>query len=499
MMSPEYFDQRGWNVTRSVKFFCLLLSLTVSSVSFSALTTAAQSADQLAAIRSACADDAKKFCSSVQPGGGRVIACLKEHKDSLSAACRQAAGVPASPSSTSAPSNPSSPSDGGASVPATNSPAASAGAGTKAPSTTGVTAHGSYLRLKQVQIIARVDDAAFGGKAELPALDLLIPSGWNFKGSVGANSKEGCFSDTFAPTWEAISPDGSIAFQGAANDSWQYADDPAVLKNLNDPIRRARGAQNKPCPVKKPVKAEEYFRQEVLPVFPSGSSVVSVEPFPELNQIARKQLGLSSKDGGSSDSARTEAIRARVKYQKDGKSQESWVALVVVTHVFSQGRGNFYDSHATNITALRAPQGQLDSNDKLFKAMISSIRPEQRWQKFANGFIAKAYQAEAQKEAGMDSMISAFRKYEADVINGVTENAMRGSMNSAFAFDQNIRGVQTFRDPSTGRTMELSNLFDHAWLNNAGNEYVMSDDPNFNPKSVFDGDWNQLQVVRPQP
>ena len=475
-------------MTRFAKFFCLLLSLIVSSVSFS-LIAAAQSTDQLAAIRTACADDAKKFCSSVQPGGGRVIACLKEHKDSLSAACRQAAGLPSSTSSSTPP-----PESAPTPAPASKPSSASA-SGTKPPS---AAANGSYLRLKQVQIVAHVAESGPGGKSDIPALDLLIPSGWDFKGGIAANTKEGCFSDIFAPSWEATSSDGAFAFQGAPNYSWQYADDPAALKNLTDPSRRALGNQGKPCPVKKPMKAEEYFRQEIVPVFPSGTSVVSVEPFPELNQLARKQLGLSSKEGGN-DNARTEALRARIKFQKDGRDSEGWVTLVVVTRVYPSGRGSFYDCHAIDVTSLRAPQGQLDANDKLLRVMISSIRPEQKWQSYSNGFIAKLYQLEAQKEAGMDQAISAFRKYVADTVNGVTENAMRGSMNSAFAFDQNIRGVQTFRDPSTGKTMELSNLFDHAWLNEASNEYVMSNDPNFNPKSAFDGDWNQLQVVRPQP
>jgi len=34
---------------------------------------------------------------------------------------------------------------------------------------------------------------------------------------------------------------------------------------------------------------------------------------------------------------------------------------------------------------------------------------------------------------------------------------------------------------------------------NGANEYVMSDDPNFNPNGKLNGNWNQLQVVRPQP
>ena len=80
----------------------------------------------------------------------------------------------------------------------------------------------------------------------------------------------------------------------------------------------------------------------------------------------------------------------------------------------------------------------------------------------------------------------------------ISANAMRGSEQSFLAADQNIRGVQTFRDPSTGHTMELSNQYDHAWLNGA-NEYVMSDDPNFNPNARLSGSWNQLQAVRPSP
>ena len=74
---------------------CLLLSLTVSSVSPARAAQSAQAGDQqsLAAIRAACAEDAKKLCAGVQPGGGRIVACLREHKDSLSDGCRKAAGL----------------------------------------------------------------------------------------------------------------------------------------------------------------------------------------------------------------------------------------------------------------------------------------------------------------------------------------------------------------------------------------------------------------------
>jgi len=487
-------------VRRIANASCLLLSLTIFSVSLVRAAQSAQAGDQqsLAAIRAACAEDAQKLCAGVQPGGGRIVACLKEHKDSLSDRCKQAAGLTANPSSSSAPSSSSvSP---GSETPAAVTPAAKSSNGTDAAPkvAAGGAAPGSYLRMKQAQVIAHVVDPALGGKVDLPAMDMLIPSAWDFKGSVAGNTTEGCFSDFYAVAWEATSSDGSIAFQGAPNDSWQYTDDPAELRKLTDPNRRALGLHGKPCPVKKPMKAEEYFRQNVFSAFPGGSTVVSVAPFPELNQMARKQLGLPPDDAGNSGSARTDAIRARVEFQKDGKTLEDWVALVVVTRTFRQGRGAFYDCHAIDVMALRAPKGQLGANEKLFKVMISSVRPEPKWQAYSNGFIAKLYQAEAQKEATMDAMVAAFQKHVADTIMGVTANAERGAQNSAFGFDQNIRGVQTFRDPTTGNTMELSNLYDHAWLNGS-NEYIMSDDPNFNPNGQLSGNWNQLQPVRPTP
>src|ERR1017187_355140 len=78
------------------------------------LATAAQSAladDQakLTEIRTACAADAQKLCAGVQPGGGRILACLKDHKDSLSDQCKQAAAQATGSSGNSAPATPPPP------------------------------------------------------------------------------------------------------------------------------------------------------------------------------------------------------------------------------------------------------------------------------------------------------------------------------------------------------------------------------------------------------
>lgn len=43
-----------------------------------------------AAPAGACRDDTRTLCSSVKPGGGRALACLKQHEGELSAACKSA-------------------------------------------------------------------------------------------------------------------------------------------------------------------------------------------------------------------------------------------------------------------------------------------------------------------------------------------------------------------------------------------------------------------------
>ena len=44
----------------------------------------------MADAQKACASDIKTLCPDVQPGGGRILACLKEHKESVSDPCKQA-------------------------------------------------------------------------------------------------------------------------------------------------------------------------------------------------------------------------------------------------------------------------------------------------------------------------------------------------------------------------------------------------------------------------
>ena len=82
----------------------------------------ADDAAAMAVLRAGCTADVQRLCANVQPGGGRIIACLRQHKDALSDQCKQAAQKAASMSGNAAP-NPTSAPRAPSAAPAPNPPA----------------------------------------------------------------------------------------------------------------------------------------------------------------------------------------------------------------------------------------------------------------------------------------------------------------------------------------------------------------------------------------
>jgi hypothetical protein len=120
----------------------------------------------------------------------------------------------------------------------------------------------------------------------------------------------------------------------------------------------------------------------------------------------------------------------------------------------------------------------------------STIRPEPEWLKWSSGVIGDLYEKQQRESSAQSEIVRQLQQYATGTIYGVVDNQQRGSMQSANGMSQLIREVQTFRDPTTGRTFELSNNSQY---------YVMSDDSNFNPDGKLAGNWTQLELVRPQP
>lgn len=78
------------------KRMTILLRLPLATASVALLiataapTPAAAQQTRRAALREACKGDYQQLCSTVQPGGGRILKCLRDQSDKLSEGCKTA-------------------------------------------------------------------------------------------------------------------------------------------------------------------------------------------------------------------------------------------------------------------------------------------------------------------------------------------------------------------------------------------------------------------------
>jgi hypothetical protein len=68
------------------------LTLACLAAASPALAQAPQPGARAQEAMKSCRDDYARFCSGVQPGGGRILACLQNHASELSPACGKTLG-----------------------------------------------------------------------------------------------------------------------------------------------------------------------------------------------------------------------------------------------------------------------------------------------------------------------------------------------------------------------------------------------------------------------
>ena len=76
------------------------------------------------------------------------------------------------------------------------------------------------------------------------------------------------------------------------------------------------------------------------------------------------------------------------------------------------------------------------------------------------------------------------------------ENQQRGQDQSAAGYSQYLRGTETYQNPTTGEKVDLDSKYGNAWTNSNG-EYLLSDQAGFDPNTVLQGSWTQLQHAKP--
>ncbi len=342
--------------------------------------------------------------------------------------------------------------------------------------------------MKMAQI---VDSQGF--ERPIPSASILIPVDWQSQGATTWNIKDKC--NGIVTRFAVSGPDGR-AFERFPVYNWVWADNPQSLRSA-----AAQEAQfgMKSCDVSPPLGAQDYLRRN-LPRLRPNAQLVGFEQTPKLMQDLQQQaqqIESAARQYNLRQQVKYDAIKARVKYDFEGKPMEEWIVAATVTTGTFGPLGQWSYNCGAYAAGQRAPAGQLDASAKLFELIASTFRVNPEWQARITKH-AMAIQQTDQKGIRDRAAIQAKSAEDTRRIQQETyENRQRSQDTINSDFSQVIRGVESYRNPSTGETLELDANYGHAWVNNHG-EYLLSDQAGFDPNSVRGNtaNWTQLQPVK---
>jgi hypothetical protein len=457
----------------------------------------------LAAVQAACSGDAQKLCAGVQPGGGRIIACLKEHRDALSDQCKQAAGLPADSGGSSAPGAAAA----APGVSATASQAKPAPASKATPSKVAAS-KGTPATGKEKFKEFVISDTEHQG---MRAATVHLPEKWHFESKIEWHYGWVEYPASFS--LHAENPDNAEAYFDYPLLRFDYTEVPAQLKQY-DRGRKLGAGERLPtgafsAPPRPAMQALAMFIQQVRPNVANLKWIGQLD-LPDLAKVLRldplpNQHGVAIKIGYDLDGQPVEEAFYGVYYLSQGTNAGVNAGMIKQTNWGLQALQSF-----------RAPAGTLDKRTPMFCVIAKSFYVNPEWvrlskaitakmvadfnQKLKEGYdqlraaqaiVAQTMKDQAAFQANFDKQEAAFRSS-----GGVDDSYLRdgGARSAADHWDDVIRGVDTLNDPNGGTT-QLSNLGQYHFTDGFGN-YRTSDDPNYTPEKAGEvGSWNQMTAA----
>jgi hypothetical protein len=367
----------------------------------------------------------------------------------------------------------------------------------------GLAADPGYLRLKRAEIIDR-----HGFEKPMPAFSVLIPTDWKFDGEVRYAQGVGNPEDLARLAFRATSPDGRLAIEMFPGWTWTWADDPMMrqaMQNQNAMTARMGGARSEIGP---PMSARDFLTRVAVPRLRPGAKVMGTEPIPDLDQALQgqvKQAQTMAAQAGVQMRLKADQARARIQLTSAKGPAEEWITAIVYVRATAMPSMNpatgqmvqsaMYQSSAESLFGLRAPPGELPTHEKLFHAVVSTARVDPVWQGRVTQVQLNMQAANVQGARDRSRIIAQSAEDTRRTIKEGYEARQKSEDRNAERWSDAMRGLQTYRNPSTGEDVKLDNSYAHAWASGDG-EYVLSNAPGFKPGQVLQGNWTELQPIR---
>lgn len=315
---------------------------------------------------------------------------------------------------------------------------------------------------------------------------MLVPVGWKFQGGCRWLLENPGMPAVVA--FQLLNPHGAEMFEVLPNINFTWSGNP--LTTMMFPTgSRYFGAE-----VRQPMSIQEALRQLVLPRYRSAVEnlqILSEEPQPDLPRLVRSETAVT---GGSAEGG-----KVRIRYaSRDCEFDEDIYGVVEVFRapiatMFGPTEVIYW--FVDYLFSFRAAAGRLDATADLFTVMITSFQLNPNWYAAYKSIVQYLAQQQIQRihHIGQIGQIVAQTGREMREQNLRDWYARQATYDRlATDWSRAIRGVDGFLDPHRDEVVELPSGYGHAWANNLG-EYVLTDDPNFNPNIHSNLHWEPMQ------
>ncbi|MCL4182185.1 MAG: hypothetical protein KJ011_01910 [Burkholderiaceae bacterium] len=345
------------------------------------------------------------------------------------------------------------------------------------------------LRVQRAEIID-----ARGFEKPMVAATLMVPAGWKHDGDVRWSVGRQC-GKPYGLRLQASAPDGSDAIELALPEAWGATNHGSPLGD---------------CPQAGFRNAREYL-SSWIGRHRKGARLVEYKPRPD-----KSQMPAQNQWSGGSLRSWVDSGQALIAYRQGEREMHE---LLVTNVAFSQTRlaglnGQVLESlqgHALGVLGWRSASGPVPQRH--FDLMWATLKTAPEWQARINA----AEQQMAAENAATQAQISRMQaessretlahiKRRGEIRNEAMQETAR-MRNETWRAGQatqdrmhkdtvrTIRGVQGYRDPRSGGVVELPQHYDHAWQLRDGS-YVLTDDPNFDPRRDVGVAGEKLQRTR---
>jgi hypothetical protein len=328
----------------------------------------------------------------------------------------------------------------------------------------------------------------------MEAFRLLVPKDWTFSGGVTWNFAKNP-PEPFS-VYTVCSPDGLSVIQqfGHMNMYW-----------CQDQMSQSSYAQAG-FTILQPLGAIDFLQTVFIPQARPGVSdlkILETQSLPPLAQYIL-QLNHMMLDIFAQISpftfayeSRADAARIKVEYTQNGRRMmedfTSSITYFISYLPTTSGMSLPSISWTPTVCSFRAPAEEMPGKIKMFQIAFYSRFDNPVWNVSYTRLAATVTREKLRQQQAIFARWQQIRQTQQeidDIIWKTYENRSRSYDRMFDNYSQALRGVDTYVDPVNNWKIELPTGYDNAWTN--GNEYVFSDNPNFNPNAGSILDWQKM-------